>query len=231
MLFTLQVSAKTVQPDIVTNVQLSNSDANRVVCVNGEMNDVFFSTDKIQEVPLAGKYGFIKFPIMKKGADLSYVIKRSEFHFICNGQAYTIMATPESIPAQVIYLGDDVIASAKANIELMGSMPREKQSLYLTNKALKNELTENFKVKTSEINWKSGVITGAEISLIRTIKVDGIGLKLKEFLVRSNQKQYLDEKRFVLPALSSSIRAVTVDPLAVEAGQMARVFIVEDATN
>lgn len=225
-------TSKTIQPDIVTNVQLSNTDTNRIVCANGQMNDVFFSTDKLQEVPLSGKFGFIKFPILKKGNELSYVVKRSEFHFICDGQAYTLLATPDSIPAQVIYLGDSILSTAKENLELMGAMPREKQGVFLTVSALKNELPDNFRVSTEPVkNWQSNVITGADIALVRTIKVDGIGLRLKEFLVRSHQKQYLDEKRFVNPQISTSIRAVTVDPLAIESGQMARVFIIEEITN
>lgn len=229
--FVAPVIAKPVLPDVITQVSLSNSDTNRVVCANGEMNDVFYSSDKVQEVPLNGKYGFIKFPIMKRGSQLNYVTKRSEFHFICNGQAYTIIALPEDIPAQVIYLGSTLDSHVQKNLEMMGDMPKEQQSVYLTLKALKNEIPPNFKVIPVEESWTPNLIKGAQIRLTRTIRVDGIGVRLKEYLIKSNQKQYLDEKRFIRPEISSGIRAITVDPLLVEKGQMARVFVIEEYTN
>ncbi|MBQ4839838.1 TraK domain-containing protein [Pseudoalteromonas luteoviolacea] len=229
--FIAPVIAKPVLPDVITQVKLSNSDTNRIVCANGEMNDVFYSSDKVQEVPLNGKYGFIKFPIMKRGSQLSYVTKRSEFHFICNGQAYTIIALPDDIPAQVIYLGSSLDSNVQKNLEMMGSMPKERQSIYLTLKALKNEIPPNFKVTAIEENWTSDLIKGAKIRLIRSIRVDGIGVRLKEYLIKSNQKQYLDEKRFIRPEISLGIRAITVDPLLVEKGQTARIFVIEDYTN
>lgn len=224
--------AKSISPESITTINLSNTDTNRIVCINGQMNDVFFSTDKIGEVPLVGKHGFIKFPIMKKGSKLSYVVKRSEFHFICDGEAYTIMVNPQPIASKVIYLGNSILSTAKENLALMGAMPREEQGIYLTLAALKNELPQNFKVaKEKNLIWKKNIIKGAEIALIRTVKVDGIGLKLKEFILTSKQDQLLDEKRFALSVLSTSARAITVDPIYVQKGHKARVFIVEEATN
>jgi conjugal transfer pilus assembly protein TraK len=224
--------AQTIRPETITNVNLSNTDTNRVMCVNGLMNDVFFSTDKIGEVPLVGKQGFIKFPILKKGKDMQYVSKRAEFHFICDGLAYTLLGSPEALPAQVIYLGDSLNKGYQANIELMGGMPVERQGIYLAVSALKDELPEQFRVtKADKLVWNNTLINHADIALVRTIKVDGIGLRLKEYRVKSYRAQYLDERRFVKKALSTSILQVTVEPLAVKAGQMARIFIVETATN
>ncbi|MFT5162082.1 MAG: conjugal transfer pilus assembly protein TraK [Alteromonadaceae bacterium] len=232
LLFATQTMAQTVRPEVVASVSLSNTDANRVVCVNGDMNDVFFSTDKIQQVPLVGKHGFIKFPILKKGQAMQYVSKRAEFHFICDGLAYTLLASPEDVPAQVIYLGDSLDKRYQANVKLMGDMPIERQGIYLSMSALKDDLPANFRVTpTAKLVWDRQLIKDADIALVRTIKVDGIGLRLKEYLIKSYRNQYLDERRFVQKALSTSMLQVTVEPLSVKAGQMARVFIVEAATN
>ncbi len=226
------VRAQTVKPEVVTPVSLSNTDTNRVVCVNGMMNDVFFSNDKIIEVPLAGKNGFVKFPILKKGEVMTYVTKRAEFHFICDGQTYTLLGTPEALPAQVIYLGDDQHKQVKANIALMGDMPQERQGIFLAVSALTDDLPAQFRVnKVDALAWQRTLIKDADIALVRTIKVDGMGLRLKEYLLKSYREQYLDERRFVKKALSSSILQVTVSPLSVGPGQMARVFIVERAVN
>lgn len=227
-----QATSNTVRPEITGHVELSNTDTNRVVCVNGVMNDVFFSTDKIAEVPLNGKHGFIKFPILKKGDEMKYVKKRAEFHFICDGLAYTILGTPKAVAAQIIYLGATATKGSQENIKLMGAMPRESQGIYMTVSALKNELPNKFRIiKQNKLDWQRQLIAGADIALVRTIKVDGIGLRLKEYLLKSYREQYLDERRFVKSAFSDSILQVSVEPLAVTEGQMARIFIVEASTN
>ena len=230
--FISNVFAKTIMPEEVTRIALSNTDTNRIVCSNGLMNDVFFSTDKIKEVPLNGRFGHIKFPVLKRGEELSYVNKKSEFHFICDGLAYTLIAEPQAITAQVIYLGDSRIDTANTNLNLMGHMPLEEQGIFLTVKALTNEVPDSFivnKTSANEISWMDNIVENTSIALVRTIRVEGMGLRLKEYIVKSEQQQYLDERRFIQPALSRSISHVTLDPQHIEAGQSARLFIVERA--
>lgn len=224
--------AKTIMPEEITHVTLSNTDANRVVCTNGLMNDVFFSTDKISKVPLNGRYGHIKFPVMKKGEELSYVNKKAEFHFICDGVAYTLIASPKQVTAKVIYLGDSRLDTANSNLNMMGHMPLEEQGIYLTTKTLTNDIPESFivnQVKSNEMVWLDNVVKNTSIALVKSVRVEGIGLRLKEYVIKSNQTQYLDEKRFIKPQFSRSISHITVDPQHIEKGQTSRLFIVERA--
>jgi len=226
------LSAETIMPEEVTRISLSNTDTNRVVCSNGLMNDVFFSTDKISEVPLNGRFGHIKFPVLKRGEELSYVTKSSEFHFICDGLAYTIIAEPKAITSKVIYLGDSRIDTANTNLTLMGHMPLEEQGIYVTVKALTNELPDSFVVEpvsSLDIDWMSDVVDNTSIALVRQIRVEGLGIRLKEYVVKSSQSQYLDERLFIKPQLSRSISHITLDNQHVEPGQSARLFIVERA--
>ncbi len=225
-----QSVAQTVSPDTVTRVELSNTDSNRVVCVNGKMNDVFFSSDKIQEVPLNAKNGFIKFPILKIGNIYEYVTKRSEFHFVCNGETYTIVSEPSNTQPKIVYLGNKMREGVKKNVDLMSGMPLEKQGVMMLEKVYSNTVPASFSdeiIDDSQLEWNENLIESAGIALKRKVTARGVGLTLKEYVLVSDVKQYLDEKRFISKAISSSIFQITVTPKNVSAGERARVFVVE----
>jgi conjugal transfer pilus assembly protein TraK len=95
-------------PDQTSSIRLSNHDVNHVVCQDGEIEDVKFSSDKAIAVEKAGADAWIKF-LVKETDDAgtiarSYVTVPSEFFVACNGAIYPLYAQPSDIPAQTVTL-------------------------------------------------------------------------------------------------------------------------------
>lgn len=220
--------ALTVSPETVTEVNFSNRDVNRVVCSNGNINDAFFSAEKGIQLTTSGSNAFVKFQIREDGYSSSYVTVRSEFYIVCDGTVYTLMVTPKEIPGQTVHLSSGTTKNIQKNIELLSPLPDEERAVMLTMKALEdNSIPESFTITpNANPSFVSSPIRGTDVALRRTIRVEGMGLKLSEYYIRANQKILFNETDFLSPAFGSNIFAVTVDPQQIAPGQTGRVFIV-----
>ena len=76
--------AQKVSPEITTQVRLSNSDINRVICPV-DIKDVIYSEEKGLAVNLSGKNAFVKFLVVKKDGKEMYSMTPSELYFVCDG--------------------------------------------------------------------------------------------------------------------------------------------------
>lgn len=221
---------QTVKPDVVTPVEMSNRDINRVTCIDGAINDAFFSQEKGIVVENNGSNSFIKFLIQDDGLNQEYVSARSEFYLVCAGEIYTLMVSPKNIPGQTIRLSTGAKNRIKENQELLSPLPDEERAIYLTMAALQDDIPDSFTVTPSEGDqWhgrKAPSKPNTQLALRRTIRVDGLGLSLKEFLVRSNTGTTYSETDFLSTAIGESIFAVTIDPIRLEPGQIGRLFVV-----
>jgi len=232
MLVSLPALAHTqvVKPDVVTPVEMSNRDINRVTCVDGAINDAFFSQEKGIVVENNGNNSFIKFLIQDDGLNQEYVSSRSEFYLVCAGEIYTLMVSPKDIPGQTIRLSTGAKNRIKDNQELLSPLPDEERAVYLTMAALEDDIPDSFSVSTNtNSEWVSRMTAGkpnTQLALRRTIRVDGLGLSLKEFLVRTSTTTTFSETDFLSSAIGESIFAVTMDPLSLEPGQVGRLFVV-----
>ena len=232
MLISLPAFAHTqvVRPDVVTPVEMSNRDINRVTCIDGAINDAFFSQEKGIVVENNGSNSFIKFLIQDDGLNQEYVSARSEFYLVCAGEIYTLMVSPKDISGQTIRLSTGAKNRIKDNQELLSPLPDEERAIYLTMAALEDDIPDSFSVSShSDSKWVSRMTPrkpNTQLALRRTIRVDGLGLSLQEYLVRSSTVASYNETDFLSTAVGESIFAVTMDPLTLEPGQIGRLFVV-----
>ena len=228
---TAQAQAIMVLPGQTSTIHLSNHDINHVVCEGGEIEDVRFSAEKAIAVEKAGSDAWIKF-LVKEVDDTgavtrSYVTTPSEFFVACNGAIYTLYSEPSDIPAQTVTLTPGRVQRAKANADLLGPLVEEERAVSITLAMLQDRLPASF----AEVAPASGTLTltglpGTRLTERRRVAVEGAGLSASEYLVSPETNMTLDERSFLDRSLGTNIFAVTLDRLALKAGETARLVVI-----
>lgn len=156
-----------VLPEVTTQVDMSSSDINRIVCPV-DIKDVIFSKEKGLSVKIAGRGAFVKFLITKKEDKEIYSNTPSELFVICGNDVYSLIVIPKRIPSQTIRLSSGKLEKIKKNISLMEGLPFEKKvtvkndsphdSLHIMEKDfLRTEITERpVAISIDKLNLKKG---------------------------------------------------------------------------
>ncbi len=228
-----------VPPETTTPVILSSTDVNRIVCTAGEINDVFYSKEKGMTIVNKGRNAFVKYLIRVKGEAQTLVAQPSEIHLVCAGEVFTLIAKPLPGQARTVRLASGIKERIQKNIERMGAMPFEEKVIRLTRAAYQDEIPEGFAVKTmtSRVEVKpqeaalKQIFAALEVIKRRVIRVEGLGMRLSEYTVKSQQAVELHETDFLEKAFGAEIAGVTVQPLNLEPGSQGRVLIVERVVN
>lgn len=218
-----------VSPEVATQVRVSNSDINRVVCP-GEMKDAVYSEEKGLTVNLSGKNAFVKFLVVRKDGKEMYSSTPSELYFVCDGQVYTMIAMPSRIPAQIIQLVPGRAGTAKKNGEVYGELPFEKKVIAIVKKVYTNDVPDSF-TKTV-VSRRMDVFRDLEVVLRSTYAVEGEGLRVKELEVRIPPGSTVEsisfrESDFLRTDVSLHPVAVSVESMTLKKGETSRVFVVE----
>ena len=221
-----------VPPEKTTQVVLSNLDVNRLVCQNGKVSDVFYSEEKGVVVSTTAHDVYVKMKMKRKleTGQLIRPVLNVDLHVVCGGQVYTLIGALKPIPAQTIRLTDGM-AGVRKNIELLGAMPIEKRIKTILLAAYKNDYPESFTVTRKGDAYAD--MDGNSIDRVREIRIEGMGLKLTEYLVNASKPMKLTEQDFMQPAFGKHIAAISIDAAKgqLAAGNTARVFVLEGVTN
>ncbi|MBU0965022.1 MAG: type-F conjugative transfer system secretin TraK [Proteobacteria bacterium] len=215
-----------ILPEVTTAVDLSSSDVNRIVCP-GTINDLIFSKEKGIEGHFVGSNAFVKFAITVQDDEKHYSNTPSELFVSCNNTIYTLIATPKRIPSVTLRLAPSPSQDLKQNIDHYQTMPFEKKVLQLVREAYLQEYPESYRITAAdeEVNISADLT----VRLKKIVDVEGVGLRLKEYLVRSavTDSVKVTEKDFLKSELGERIIAVVVEDHSIGQGKSSRVFIVE----
>ena len=216
-----------IPAEVTTAIELSSTDVNRIVCP-GPISDLIFSKEKGIEGHFSGNNAFVKFGILvEAGAGKQYSTTPSELFLNCGGAIYSLIATPKRIPSVTVRLAALPTADLKQNAERYQALPFEKKVLQLIREAYLGEYPESYRVTKEDA--EVAVSADLTVRLIKTIEVEGAGLRLKEYVARpaGGKAVRLTERDFLRPGMGKRIVAVVVENQGLEAGQSSRVFIVE----
>ena len=214
-------------PDVFTRVTLSSSNPNRLVCVNGNVNDVTYPA----QIPLDGmaKEGnfFVSYKFKDTGERIEYVTKTHDIHVTCGGEIYsmTVQPTP-GIRGEIVWLGDPNKASLEANAKMLREKSIEDLYVYLIMSAFHNNYAGNVSVSEAYDQFPT-LVKGIGIELIREMILNGAGLRLKEFVLTGPPGANVQKERFLNNQLSSSILALATYPPVIGKNGQSRLFIVE----
>jgi conjugal transfer pilus assembly protein TraK len=218
-----------VSPEVATQVRLSNSDINRVICPV-EIKDVIYSEEKGLTVNLSGKNAFVKFLVAKKDGKEMYSSTPSELYFVCDGAVYTMIAMPSRIPAQTVQLAPGKTGTAKKNMELYGELPFEKKIIAIVKRVYTDNAPDSF-TKTV-VNRKMDAFKDLDVILRSVYSIEGEGLRVKEFEARIPPGSTMEgisfkESDFLRTDISLHPVAVSVELMTLKKGETSRVFVVE----
>ncbi len=215
-----------IHAEIPTAVKLSNRDINRIVCP-GQMNDLIFSQEKGMTGHFSGGNGFVKFKIEKIGDEIIYADSQSELFVVCNKAVYTLLVTPTDISSVTLRLASPKGNSFKENIAHYKNLPLEKQALQLIREAYQDSYPASYRI--SEANTIIPLSADMEVQLLKEVAVDGVGLRLKQFQIKSLAAEQirLDEEMFLASSISGSILAVGIETHILEPLQATRLFVVD----
>lgn len=218
----------TIYPEITTSVEVSSSDVNRFTCLNGSIKDVAHSEEKGILLKFTAKDAFVKFAVKKVGTELNYATLPAEFFVICDDDVYNMVLIPKRIPAQVVKLGATMRDKIKKNLSIFAGQPFEKKVSNLVRMVYSDDLTDSFTIERFETDLP--LYRDVAMTHIRTITVEGEGLRAKEFTVelkKSGKPVMIDEKDFLRRDITDKPVAVSIDKLKLLPGQKARLIIVE----
>lgn len=214
-----------ILPEVTTPVEMSNSDANRIVCAS-TIEDVIFSKEKGLSVHFTKRDAFLKFQILKEDGQLTYSTTPAEVFVVCGDHVFRIIAIPKRVPSKTVRLTSGGADQIKSNLTLMRGLPYEEKLLTLIRAVYTDQIPESFTV--TQTRKVFDLFRDVEVTLTRTISVEGEGLLVKEFVVQPRGSRVeLHEKDFLKVDLALRPVAITVDRLSLTTGQSARVLIVE----
>jgi conjugal transfer pilus assembly protein TraK len=225
----VRTDVQTVLPEVTTRVELSATDINRFICYT-DIRDVVFSKEKGITVKIMGKDAFIKFQITKEEERTVYAKTPSELFLVCGDTVYSIIGIPKRIPSQtlkLIFNGEKL----KENLSLFKGLPYEGKIVKILKAVLTGDIPESFTVILA--NNQIDIFKDITVRLTRVIHVEGMGLRLKEYLSNlrgDTTRLELNEKDFLRVELTTQPVAVAIDRLTLTRGETARILILERNT-
>ena len=219
-------SLAVVPPEVATPVYLSSSDINRIVCPS-YIKDVIYSKEKGLTVKIEGQNAFVKFLVTKEGDKDNYSTTPTELYVLCGKETYNLIALPKRIPSRTVTLsGGD--RKTGENASLFDGMPFEKKILSIIKSVYTENIPDSFTVRNEDRPFNP--YKGLNLTLVRTVRVEGEGLRVKEFTARAAQTMELSEKDFLKTEITTDPVAIVIDKLRLTPGETARIFIVERVT-
>ncbi len=220
------LAVEVIPAEVPTAVELSNMDINRIVCP-GPMSDLIFSQEKGLTGHFSSNNAFVKFKIEDIDGEYLYADEQSELFVVCNNTVYTLIVTPTDIPSVTLRLASPKGDHFQKNIAHYKNLPLEKQALQIIQEAYNETYPASYRVVESAT--LESISPDLEVKLVQLVDVDGVGLRLKKYLVKSlsDEEATVDEKVFLSSAVGPSILAVAVENHRLNTGQTTRVFVVD----
>lgn len=217
-----------VLPEVTTEIHLSSSDINRIVCPT-EIKDVVYSKEKGLNVKITGKDAFVKFVVLKKpDGDKAYSVMPTEMFVVCGEDTFQLIVWPRPSKARTVRLTTGKDKKIKANQEMYSGLPFEKRII----KAIKDVFTENAPDSFAVTRFDKRVGRFKEVDIIhrRSFDIEGEGLRVLEYEITLKEgiKQFkLNEKLFIKKEFAENPVALSLEKHVLRTGDMSRLFIVE----
>lgn len=220
-----------IYPGKLQSVIVSNTDVNLIECEHGVITDRTFSEEKPlmykQSESGDGSTSFIKFMKQKvNGEELLYT-KPVELYVTCAGQIYSMMLTPEDIPTQHVILSGGKTNALKTNVALFKELDLEDAAMTLIDKVQFDEKMPDSFTETKADTYEQWIpiIPTVKARLVRSVKPEGVGLIVHEYIVFSEIDHALDEFDFVKLRLNTF--ALRLSNINIQASGTVRAFLVE----
>lgn len=239
-LFTLFQSAAIADTDIIKPestaiIQVSSTDVNRIKCGDGVISGAHYSVEKNMVVEVKEENAFVKFKAIQLGEKITYSERATELFITCGGDVYELILKPKIMNAKTIYLSNPIKNRIQTSIDTYGQLPIEEQIVKFTIALLTDDdqLLSQFNVKkhkNSEQDWFD-FSANVRVGKRRSYNIDGVGLRITEYMVFSNVDRRFNPTEFLDVRLGENILGVTLDPEVLRANEPGKLVVVEKAIN
>ena len=219
-----------VLPEVHTLVKLSSTDLNRVHC-EGPIKDVIASEEKGIMTKVVGNDVYVKYKVlMTPRGQEKYTNKKNDVYIICNGATYAMIMAPSQISGQTIRLAG-MKKNVTKNIELFEGKDIEEKFSLILKAAYLDDLPESFAVQEADATASLPYFRDLDIRKRREVRVEGEGLVLYEYVIRSRADVELIEQDFLIKGLVKQPMFIAVEPRKLMKGSKARLFIIEKSNS
>jgi len=226
MCFSLEAFAS-VSPGQRKLVELSNDNPNRFICVNGNINEVLIPAHIPHDLQVMRDHAFVTYKMKRRGDKIEYVTIPHDINIVCDGEVYTMDANPKKTNGgTAVKLGNPQIAELTANAKRLQELSIEDIMVEMFLDAYNENLPPNYAVQKEEGSVQ--VNPNIKANMRRSVALNGVGLRLKEYIVESDKEMMLDKRMFLSKDFSKKLRAVVVIPEVATATKPARLFVIED---
>lgn len=236
---TFPQNTQRVIPELSTEVTLSNSDVNRIVCENGEAVSPVFSKEKPVTVVIGkDRRSFnvkFKYLVMPSGQN-RYLSEPIELFLTCGTTTFELIAKPEFGPPHKVLLGSDTKDKIKDNQALFGALSLEEAAVMLTTKMITEDgnsgLPDSFEVRPTQGTWQQNIydergrLIPIEIRQEREVMVDGTGLRGTQYSIRALNNTQIKETMFLNSKFGDNVFAITAENLSLTSGQISSLVII-----
>lgn len=221
------LAAIEVLPEYTTRIELSSSDINRIHCGHGEIGDVLFSEEKGIDVKIHGRDAFIKFAVQQTSEEMQYKHVPAELYVVCGDDMYMMIAEPKKIPATTIKLSSSLKKRISESRDFFKGLVFEEKIRKIIKLAYTDTLPDYFKV--DNVAEDIGIFKEVRLMLVKSVRVEGEGIVLKEYAFRNDTDHdlHLKEEDFLIKEVTEHASAVSLDPHMLKRGEKGRLFIVE----
>jgi hypothetical protein len=217
-----------VLPERPTVVLVSSRDVNRINCSQG-VQDVVWSAEKPVKVSRAGDNVFVKFLVAKQGEREAYATAPLDVHVICGGVVFTLILHPREMDSVTVRLGDTRRPQLQAVAKEWGTLALEEQVKRLTLAVYRNQIPDSFTRQTISAGHPRrnlAIYRNAQVVGQSEVQAPGVGLRAVEYVVIAGDAMQLSERDFLVPQMGDVV-GVTVEPLALNKDDVARLIVIE----
>ncbi|AEA33608.1 TraK domain-containing protein [Hippea maritima] len=215
-----------INPDVITKVEVSNVDVNRIVSPE-PIKDIVYSKEKGLMVNYVGKNAFIKF-VIKANPDgtYDYIQEPSEVYIVTQDAVYTLILKPSQVAGRTIRLSGGTLKKIQANENMFSQLPYEKKIIKIIKSVYKNDIPDTWDVSHPQ-NPKPIILpNGLTAKLITTVKIEGTGFNLKEYEITGSTPISISETDFLNTKLARHPKAISLTGFKVSKDEPVYLLIV-----
>jgi len=213
----------TITPEKTVWVEISSTDVNRVVCMNGTITDINFSQEKGLIGKNNGREAFLKIQAIEEKGKIKYSTTPVEVYITCGGETYGFIGTPKRIPTKTIYLLDP---KKKIDEAKLGSSEIDKAVQEILTTVLKDVVPPSWEPLKGQAVYN---LNRFKAFNNRTWKIPGIGILVRDFILSTNLEVScpLSEEDLLHPKLTKNPIAISIVDHAIQRGKSTRAVIIE----
>ena len=197
-----------IEPEVVTTVEMSRSDMNRIVCPY-PVTDFATSKENNMTYKISGNNLFIKFPVIAVTNEGELIEKKyfngyAEVHLVCGDAVYSLILKAEQKKTETVYLSDTAGKMKKAN-EYVRSKSYEDLITEFIQALIENKQINDFYMDESD---EKETYRGIDVSVSRVMV--GGGYVVKELILEAKEKISLTDTELLKLKMLNNVKAVAL---------------------